>query len=244
MKTTQLFSKTLCAALVAGAMLLSSSLFAQVKIGTNPTTIGATNNLEVEASTAGRKTSIDKTTGKVTIADGSQGLNKVLTSDATGIATWQTQSVGCASFEATGTPQNVIIYDVLGQPNVKIIAGNESYDPMNTYNSTTAEYTVPTTGMYIFKASGGDFILTNDATRNTILLLNSAQKGILTFTSSGNLVYGTATWQNVTSVNYLNAGDVITMVVNVVHNVGPKPAATTPFQNIQFSGSRIDCNGN
>ena len=89
MKTNQLLSNTICSALFAGAMLLSSTVFAQVKIGTNPTTIGATNNLEVEASTAGNKVSVDKTTGKVTIADGSQGAKKILTSDANGVATWE-----------------------------------------------------------------------------------------------------------------------------------------------------------
>ncbi|GLU56213.1 hypothetical protein [Dyadobacter frigoris] len=67
----------------------SSAVLAQVKIGTNPTTINAANNLEVEASTAGRSVSVDKTTGKVKIADGSQAINYVLTSDANGVATWQ-----------------------------------------------------------------------------------------------------------------------------------------------------------
>jgi hypothetical protein len=51
-------------------LLSSSALFAQVKIGSNPTTIDTTNNLEVEASTAGRKMKVDKTTGQVSIADG------------------------------------------------------------------------------------------------------------------------------------------------------------------------------
>ncbi|MCF0054852.1 hypothetical protein [Dyadobacter sp. CY356] len=77
-------------ALFAACMLFgSSAVFAQVKIGTNPSTINAANNLEVEASTAGNKVSVDKTTGKVTIADGSQGDGKLFTSDANGVGTWQ-----------------------------------------------------------------------------------------------------------------------------------------------------------
>ncbi|OZI07670.1 hypothetical protein BWI93_13200, partial [Siphonobacter sp. BAB-5385] len=51
------------------ALLTSSSLFAQVKVGTNPTTIETNSNLEVEASTSGRKVKVDKTTGQMTIAD-------------------------------------------------------------------------------------------------------------------------------------------------------------------------------
>jgi hypothetical protein len=82
--------KTIYSALFAAAMLFgTTSAFAQVKIGTNPTTIDPANNLEVEASTAGRKTSINKTTGQVTIADGTQGAGRILTSDVSGGASWQ-----------------------------------------------------------------------------------------------------------------------------------------------------------
>jgi len=86
MKTKQLLFTTFFALATA---LCSSSVFAQVKIGTNPTTIDATKNLEIEASSAGNKVSVDKTTGKVTIADGSQGDGKLFTSDANGVGTWQ-----------------------------------------------------------------------------------------------------------------------------------------------------------
>ncbi|WP_157486832.1 hypothetical protein [Dyadobacter alkalitolerans] len=85
MKTTRLFSAILFTMMLAGA----STTFAQVKIGTNPTTIDPNSNLEVEASTPGRKTSVNKTTGQVTIADGTQGQGKVLTSDANGGSSWQ-----------------------------------------------------------------------------------------------------------------------------------------------------------
>lgn len=107
MKTKQQFSKTISAAMLAAALFFgSSAAFAQVKIGTNPTVIGATNNLEVEASTAGNKVSVDKTTGKVTIADGSQGAGKVLTSDANGVATWTLPS--SIILEGTFTPPSTI----------------------------------------------------------------------------------------------------------------------------------------
>ncbi len=90
MKTNQFIYKTMGAVMTAAVLLLgSSSAFAQVKIGTNPTSIGASNNLEVEASTSGRKTSVDRVTGQVTIKDGTEGVNKILTSDANGGASWQ-----------------------------------------------------------------------------------------------------------------------------------------------------------
>jgi hypothetical protein len=90
MINTQLLQKKLRTAAFAVALLLgTSAVFAQVKIGTNPTVIDPANNLEVESSTAGNKVSVNKTTGKITIADGSQANDNILTSDANGVATWK-----------------------------------------------------------------------------------------------------------------------------------------------------------
>ena len=81
MKTKRLLSRTLCAAIFAAAMAFGSSAFAQVKIGSNPTIINSTSNLEVESTDPTKKISINKTSGKITIADGSEGNGKVLISD-------------------------------------------------------------------------------------------------------------------------------------------------------------------
>ncbi|CAG5000580.1 hypothetical protein DYBT9275_02491 [Dyadobacter sp. CECT 9275] len=81
-------SKTLIAGTFAAMLFSSATLFAQVKIGTNPTTIEATSNLEVEASTPNRQVKVDKTTGQLTIKDGTEGTGKVLISDANGGAAW------------------------------------------------------------------------------------------------------------------------------------------------------------
>lgn len=66
MKTKQLRStKTIASALFAAALFAgSSSVFAQVKIGSNPTTISPNSNLEVEAGN-GSKTVIQKDNGRV-----------------------------------------------------------------------------------------------------------------------------------------------------------------------------------
>lgn len=108
MFTQTLLTRTLATTMFAALLFTSSPLFAQVKIGTNPTTINAANNLEVEASTAGNKVSIDKTIGKVTIADGSQGAAKVLTSDVNGVATWQTLRTTAVTSFAQTSPGIVI----------------------------------------------------------------------------------------------------------------------------------------
>lgn len=98
-----IFQTKIISVLFAAALLLgSSSVFAQVKIGTNPATIEPNSNLEVEASTPGRKTKIDKTTGQVTITDGTEGAGKVLTSDAAGGASWQNPLAGAMVNGTTG----------------------------------------------------------------------------------------------------------------------------------------------
>lgn len=59
--------KTLSPALCSAILLASSSLFAQVKIGTNPTTISPNTNLEVEAASGYTKFTVKK--------DGRVGIN-------------------------------------------------------------------------------------------------------------------------------------------------------------------------
>jgi hypothetical protein len=90
MKRKPLTSKILSTVLFcSGTLFIQPALYAQVKIGVNPTTIEANSSLEVEASTSNRKIKVDKTTGQMTIKDGTEGNLKVLTSDANGGATWQ-----------------------------------------------------------------------------------------------------------------------------------------------------------
>lgn len=133
---------------------------AQVKIGSNPTTIGANNNLEVEASTSGRKVSIDKTTGKVTIADGSQGNDRILTSDVNGTATWKPMAESRATevvFIGELTSE-YIVTDFNGTFNAQkdrlpLIPRAGS---LPGWDATTKEYTIQETGYY--RVYGGSYI--------------------------------------------------------------------------------------
>lgn len=75
---------SLAAALLFGAHFAH----AQVKIGSNPTTIDPNANLEVEPATADRTFRVNKNSGQVTIKDGTQGEGYIFTSDAQGNAKW------------------------------------------------------------------------------------------------------------------------------------------------------------
>lgn len=241
---TQLKS-TIQGGILSAALLLSSTLMAQVKIGGNPTTIDSNNNLEVEASTPGRKTAINKTTGQLTITDGTQGSGKVFTSDANGAGSWQTSGAGCASFDARGDNTTTPVVDTGVFTPTKLIANNTSYSPSGAYNSTTGEYTIPENGFYLFHGSAGTYDVASGHTgaRNTTVQLVSVSKGLLSYSVISELDYGIGAWQEVTSANYLTAGDKVTFQINSDHVSGVKPDSVTTA-SIFFSGTRIDCNKN
>jgi hypothetical protein len=157
----------------------SSTLIAQVKIGTNPTTINAANNLEVEASTAGRKVSIDKTTGKVTIADGSEGVDKVLTSNATGVATWQQAIPNIKSIVSVTGLAN----QYLGAPTTYTTADwvAEVIDKNNDFNLVTNTFTVPVdgAGYYSFSAMFWTLPLAVPVGANLYLFVNGVNRGTI-----------------------------------------------------------------
>ncbi len=129
----------------SGMLLSTFDVSAQVKIGTNPTTINAANNLEVEASTSGRKTSIDKTTGQVTIADGTQKIGRVFTSDGNGGGSWQAGIVfaGYAPSQSGGQDN--------AASGINIIP---DFDPEAAWDNANSEYTIPEAGYYSIAFSG------------------------------------------------------------------------------------------
>lgn len=146
MKANWLIKRIIFTLMVALTVFLdSSSLWAQVKIGANPTVINAANNLEVEASTTGRKTSVDKVTGQVTIKDGTEGMGKVLTSDASGGASWQDSKISIIS-GSIGTYPNLTINapHVYSNANITLPAGKW----LIFYNATYLNQTTTTANIW------------------------------------------------------------------------------------------------
>ncbi|MCY7356353.1 MAG: hypothetical protein LH609_02595 [Rudanella sp.] len=137
--------------LLLALMLLGSAANAQVKIGANAKTIGASSNLEVEAAN-GNKTIVDKATGQVTIKDGTQGANKVLTSDANGGSSWQsltTQRIPETVWIGEQSSADYVVtrfagFDVLKDriPLIPRAGSLPGYDP------TTKKYTIQQSGYY------------------------------------------------------------------------------------------------
>jgi hypothetical protein len=144
----KIYSALFITVFVAG----SSAVFAQVKIGTNPTTIEPTSNLEVEASTSGRKVKVDKTTGQLTVKDGTEGVDKILTSDAVGGASWKT--AGVLKIDQTvflgrqsGEYLITTFDNVFNSPKDRIPLDVQT-GSLTGWNATTKQYTIQENGNY------------------------------------------------------------------------------------------------
>ncbi|MBL7729046.1 MAG: hypothetical protein JNM68_15225 [Dinghuibacter sp.] len=82
--------------------------------------------------------------GTVKITDGQQGAGKIFTSDAAGLASWQTPAAGSGAFKAVvAATQNFT-----SGANTTIIFTAEDYDDASSFFST--QYIAPATGLYHF----------------------------------------------------------------------------------------------
>jgi hypothetical protein len=214
MKTQQHLKKSFISAVFAIAVIFdSSTVFAQLKIGTNPTTIEPSSSLEVEGSTAGRKMKVDKTTGKVSIADGTEGSGKVFTSDAVGGGSWQATGPS-VYMEANNTGSQTVV----GASDFnRLVMPNEVADIGNNYNPATSQFTVPTTGYYMVMAR-----TTKTQTSNTIthslslsLLVNGSgpSQYILDALPDQQTGVGGNVHFQATAFGLFNAGDVLELSI-------------------------------
>ncbi len=227
MKTKRLLSIALFVAFAA----LSNESFAQIKIGTNPTTIEPNSNLEVEASTSGRKMKVDKTTGQVTITDGTQGAGKVFTSDAAGAGSWQ--AAGPSVYvEASNTGSQTVVG---GSGFNRIIMPTEIVDIGDNYNPATSQFTVPTTGYYMVMGRTSKDVTNNVSEHQLsfVLLVNGtlATKDILDALPGGQTgVAGFVHFQG-TTFGYFNAGDVLELSI--------RSLTTTPTANFVMNYLKV-----
>ncbi len=202
-----IFNKSfILAAFLFGAASISN---AQVKIGANPSTIDTNNALEVEA-TNGNKTTVNKATGQVTIKDGTQGVDRILTSDANGNASWKTTSeanIPTLMLRAYN-PSTLQPSGSFYSPPVPLLYGN-----LSNYNPANGSYTVPESGFYEHNISleiqGPSFDKLFGIT-TPIALLDGVLRG------TGNTYWNA---RNVSGVKWFEAGEVITVTTHLEGSV-------------------------
>ncbi|CAG5000575.1 hypothetical protein DYBT9275_02490 [Dyadobacter sp. CECT 9275] len=199
-------TKTLMAGTIVTVMCSAQTLFAQVKVGTNPTTIEAASNLEVEASTTDRKVKVDKTTGQLTIKDGTEGAGKILTSDANGGASWQTpevQNSPVAFAVNTGAAQNLPLSTF-----VTVNFDNKAFDKNNVFNLTTNQFTVPANGTGYYDLSVRVTTANTNHSINCYLYIyvNGVQNSLV---AVGNAGAGSGIIVSGSVLSQLNSGDVV-----------------------------------
>lgn len=158
MKTSQFIKRTTGTALIAAVMMAaSSSVFAQVKIGTSPTTIGASSNLEVQA-TSNNKVIVDKTTGTMKVENKPLAAltDSIVMRDATGelhqisvsrllaqqkvpVIIFSGTLIGVHQAPKWTAPHNQLAHRVNLTPRTGFSAG---------WNPATKEFTLPSDGFY------------------------------------------------------------------------------------------------
>lgn len=173
----------------------------------NNGTLTTTGNVGI--GTTGTPAARLEVNGNIKIADGTQGSNKVLTSDASGNASWQPASSPAATtfFQASKTG-NTSTHDFLATletpQTIRVSFPLEYADMGSNYNSTQHTYTIPSSGYYHFHAT-----VTFDNSGGRYNLYFTVNGGIFKTASSN---YSSLTGQNSIDIDYdsfFTAGQVI-----------------------------------
>lgn len=227
MKTTTLFSAiTLTLGLVA-----SSASFAQVKIGTNPATIGANSNLEVEA-TNNKKVIVNKADGTVVIENTPVGTSadKLLAVDASGNV--RTTSLFVPSLELLAQNSTGTANFPAGN-NVQRIDLNPASEFSPDYNTSLKEFTVTETGVYMFTMDG--LLKTSIASSgNMQIQLRAAISPEVIICSEVTVINNSFFTKTTSSGSMsLTAGDKVFVVVNMIG------AQTLSYEKLNIIGLKV-----
>ncbi len=171
---------------------------------------------------------------KVTIADGTQGNGKILTSDAAGTASWATPALGQGAFSVHPT-SNV----ALGNSAQTIPFGSTIFNPDNAFNTSDSVFTAPANGIYHFELV---FSINSSATVTN-------ETGLVRFYKNGTSIVGQQTLKYSATPSFgasefigatvqLNAGETIKVVTSFFPSTATMAGGSGSNRTI-FSGYRI-----
>jgi hypothetical protein len=191
--------------------------------------------------TAGASGVALSTSGDVKMAGIGEGVGKVLTSDASGNATWQTP----ATINKIGFSAYLTSNTTVGTSGAYFVTGFTKYfeDGGNNLNVSTGIYTVPVAGTYLFKArtsfnSTSVAGSTSYLARIYINLFGGGTKIEQTQIAQPNISgYGSTT--EVTAIVKCNAGDQVHMESNHSNAFSMTLSGGTSAASTTFSGSLL-----
>jgi hypothetical protein len=151
------------------------------------------------------------TDGKLKLTGIGEGLNKVLTSDANGNATWQSAAVGFSAYLTSNV--------ALTAYTSKILTGftEDFEDGGNNFNPATGIYTIPSAGAYEFTISLNFNGVISTVKQVFISIYKNGVKYRDFVVLAPALTEGVDYNTNVNSLVKLNAGDQIS--ISILHNL-------------------------
>jgi len=170
--------------------------------------------------------------GNVKITDGTQDDKKVLTSDATGAASWKFLPAHNSGFNASLESGVLTVADNV---ETTVVFDAEKFDDISTYNSSNGNFTSPTDGVYLFNVKiQWSLAASTNSELHVLLELN------------GSLVEESVDYKEATisdqpktisfgSTLKLNQGDVLKVRVRQVSGTSQIISTT----NTSFSGHRV-----
>ena len=197
----------------------------------NNGTITTTGNIGIGTTTA--PTARLEVNGSVKIADGTQGAGKVLTSNATGTATWSSLP-GSVAFRGIGAFNQSL------NPNsdIQLLAQLEDYDAGTNYNINS--FTAPATGFYHFDIKATISMPVTENTKYSRFYLRLKGNGTVieetVFHNVGNSITTTQSLTLSTNI-LLSAGTVVTIHYLADAQSGTAPAFT---QDVKFTGFKVN----
>ena len=196
-------------------------------IGTGKIGIGIVNPAEkLEVSGKTKTTQLQVTTNAV--------LNRILTSDASGNATWQ-EPAPSPSVNTGLQTRRISTQVIASSTDTKILYNFEQTDDANAHNTTTGDWTIPSTGFYHIYATA---MFTTVIPAGTYVKMMIYKNGTI-FKSQVRVIGYASSIENfeITSDLKLNANDTISIYINqgsgASATIGGQPDA------VHFSGFRV-----
>lgn len=155
------------------------------------------------------------------------GINRVLTSDATGNATWQNSNANTGFHVTKNTVQTIV-----NNTDVKIDFTSEITDDANAFNPTTDEWTIPSNGFYHMYATAR---FTTNFTANSLVEMSIAVNGNI-IKLKRFLIPGTES-VDITADLKLVANDKVTILI--YQNSGANATLSALPSYVYFSGYKV-----